>query len=163
MGKTDCGGNWVFFPMCRAMFSKSLIQFSVDGWGCVPSLLFDLRQNYGGGNEDNGKLLQKDPCMHRHTQCPGLCSRPPLTHASAETPGLSQASLGQSLVWSLLLSLGSWCTQSSVCALQACVSPVVCKFYTQILLASIFKVPGGSQFLCQIPRLGNLLWVLELS
>ena len=23
--------------------SKSLIQFSVDGWGCVPSLLFDLR------------------------------------------------------------------------------------------------------------------------
>ena len=25
--------------MGRAMFSKSLIQFSVDGWGCVPSLL----------------------------------------------------------------------------------------------------------------------------
>ena len=23
-----------------AMHSKSLIQFSVDGWGCVPSLLF---------------------------------------------------------------------------------------------------------------------------
>ena len=37
----------------RAMLSKSLIQFSVDGWGCVPSLLFDLRPNYGGGNEDN--------------------------------------------------------------------------------------------------------------
>ena len=27
----------------RAMLSKSLIQFSVDGWGCAPSLLFDLR------------------------------------------------------------------------------------------------------------------------
>ena len=26
--------------MSGAMFSKSLIQFSVDGWGCVPSLLF---------------------------------------------------------------------------------------------------------------------------
>ena len=24
----------------RAMLSKSLVQFSVDGWGCVPSLLF---------------------------------------------------------------------------------------------------------------------------
>ena len=24
----------------RAMLSKSLIQFSVDGWGCVPFLLF---------------------------------------------------------------------------------------------------------------------------
>ena len=30
-----------------AMLSKSFIQFSVDGLGCVPSLLFDLRANYG--------------------------------------------------------------------------------------------------------------------
>ena len=29
------------------MLSKSLIQFSVEGY--VPSLLFDLRPNYGGG------------------------------------------------------------------------------------------------------------------
>ena len=64
------------------MLSKSLIQFSVDGWGCVPSLLFDLRPNYGGGNEDNGDLLQKVPCRHCYTQCPQPCSRPPLTHAS---------------------------------------------------------------------------------
>ena len=27
--------------MGRAMLSKSLIQFSVDGWGCVPFLLFE--------------------------------------------------------------------------------------------------------------------------
>ena len=44
-----------------AMLSKSLTQFSVDGRDCVPSLLFDLRPNYGGGNEDNGDLLQKVP------------------------------------------------------------------------------------------------------
>ena len=42
--------------MGRAMLSKSLIQFSVDGEGCVRSLLFDLRPNYGGGNEDNGSV-----------------------------------------------------------------------------------------------------------
>jgi len=47
--------------MGRAMLSKSLIQFSVDGWGCVSSLLFDLRPNCGGGNEDNGHFLQKVP------------------------------------------------------------------------------------------------------
>ena len=41
------------------MFSKSLIQFSTDEWGYVHSLLFDLRRNYGGCNEDNGDLLQK--------------------------------------------------------------------------------------------------------
>ena len=65
------------------MLSKSLIQFSVDGWGCVPSLLFDLRPNYGGGNEDNGNLLQKVPCTHCRTQGPQPSSRPPSTHASA--------------------------------------------------------------------------------
>ena len=54
----------------QAMLRKSLIQFSVDGWGCVPSLLFDLRLNYGGGNENNGDLPQKVLCMHGHTHGP---------------------------------------------------------------------------------------------
>ena len=39
------------------MLSKSVIQFSVDGRGCVLSLLFDLRPNYGGGNEYNGNPM----------------------------------------------------------------------------------------------------------
>ena len=55
-----------------AMLSKCLIQFSVDGWGCIPSLLFDLGQNYGGVNEDNGSLLQKVPCKDCYPQCPTL-------------------------------------------------------------------------------------------
>ena len=50
--------------MGGAMLSKSLIQFSFDRWGCGSSLLFDLRPNYGGGDEDNGDLLQKVPCIH---------------------------------------------------------------------------------------------------
>ena len=45
-----------------------------------------------------------------------------------ETPGPSWESLGQSLVGSLLLSPGSWCTQGCVCALQESVSLVLCKF-----------------------------------
>ena len=56
--------------MGGAMLSKSLIQFAVDGQGCDPSLLLDLRPNYGGGCEDNGDLLQKVQCTHCHTQCP---------------------------------------------------------------------------------------------
>ena len=71
------------FLMSRAMLSKSLIQFSVDGWGSAPSLLFDLRQNCGGGNEDNGDLLQNIPCVYCCTHCPQPCIRPPPTHASA--------------------------------------------------------------------------------
>ena len=49
------------------MLSESLTQFSVDRPDCVPSLLFDLRPNYGGGNEDNGDLVQKVTCMHCYT------------------------------------------------------------------------------------------------
>ena len=49
--------------MDRAMLSKALIQVSVDGWGSVPSLLFDQRPNYGGGNGDDDRL-QNDPDNH---------------------------------------------------------------------------------------------------
>ena len=66
--------------------------------------------------------------MHCCSQCPRPCSRPLPTHASPETPGHSWASLGHSLVGSLLLSPGSWCIQAFVCALQESVSPVLCKF-----------------------------------
>ena len=71
-----------------------------------------------------------------------------------ETPGHSQASLGQSLVGSLLLSPGSWCTQGFVCALQESVSPVLWKFCNQIPLAFKVKFTGGFQSLCWVPRLG---------
>ena len=43
-----------------------------------------------------------------------------------ETPGHSQASLGQSLMGSLLLSPGSWCTRFSLCLPKVCF-PVLCK------------------------------------
>ena len=56
--------------MGRAMLSKSLIQFPVDVQGCVPSLSFDLRPNYGGVNEDNGDPLQKVLCVHCRTLWP---------------------------------------------------------------------------------------------
>ena len=57
MGETDRGWGareLGLVLMGGAVLSKSLIQFSVDARGFVPSLLFDLRPNYGGGNEDNG-------------------------------------------------------------------------------------------------------------
>ena len=46
--------------MGEAMLSKPLIQFSVDGWGSVLSLLFTWGQT-DVDNEDNGDLLQKVP------------------------------------------------------------------------------------------------------
>ena len=116
-GKDSLRGKLVLVPKARAILSKSLIQFSVEWQGCVPSLLFDLRPNYGGGNEDNGDLLQNVPCRHCCTQCSQPCSRPLPTHTSTWDSWISRVSLGKSLVQSLLLSLGSWCAQGFVCAL----------------------------------------------
>ena len=65
-----------------------------------------------------------------------LRSVPPTLQQATADPHLRQRLLnthGQvwvSLLWgSLLLSPGSWCTQSFVCALQESVSPVLCKFW----------------------------------
>ena len=118
--------------------------------------------NYGGGNEDNDDLLQKVPCTHCHTQCPPPCSRPLLTHASAGDSWTHRQ------VWVSVCGVPApfshvLVTQGFFCALQESVSPVLCKFCNQIPLASKIKFPGVSQSLCQIPGLGNLLWVLELS
>ena len=68
----------------------------------------------------------------------------------------------QSLVGSLLLSPGSWCSQRFVCALQESVSPVLWKLCNQVPLAFKVKFPGVSQSLCQITRLANLFWALEI-
>ena len=106
------------------MLSKSLIQCSLDGRGCVPSLLFDLRPTYGGGNEDNGNLLQKFPHTQCCTQFPRPCSRPPLTQASTSDSWTLTSKSG-----SVSAPPGSWCTQVSVCALQESVPPVLCKFW----------------------------------
>ena len=70
--------------------------------------------------------------------------------------------LTQPLVGTLLLSPGSWCAQGFVCALLESVSQVLWKLCNQIPLASKVKFSGDSQSLCQISRLGNMLWVLEL-
>ena len=94
MGETV--GETRSFLMGEAILSNSLIQFSVDGHVCVPSLLFDLTPNSGGGNEDTGDLLQKVPYMHCCTQCPD-----PVATAD---PSLCQGLLGtHGQVWVSLL------------------------------------------------------------
>ena len=65
--------------MGRVMLCKSLVQFSVGGLGCVPSLLFDLRPNYARGNENNGdgdripvelfQILKDDAVKLLHSTC----------------------------------------------------------------------------------------------
>ena len=162
-GKDWLWGKLGLIQMGGAMLNKSLIWFSVDGEGCIPSLLLDLRLNYGGVSEDNGSLLLKVLCIPAIFSDPELAAGHRQPTFLLETSGHSQVSLGQSLVGSLLLSSGSLVCTGFVCALQESVSAILCKFCNQFPLASKVKFFGGSQSLCQTPRLGNLLWVLELS
>ena len=84
---------------------------------------FALRPNYGGGHEDNIDLLQKVPVMAPNPLAGHRRLTPPL-----ETPGHSQASLGHTLVGSLLLSPASCCTRFCLCPPRVCF-PVLCKFW----------------------------------
>ena len=131
------------------------------------------------GNGGNGDLLPKDCC----SQCPNPAARHCKHRPLPETSRDSQASLYQPLVGPLLLSLNLlWghCSFLSIsCGVTAPFSwdlvpikfclyppricfPVLQKFCNQIPLAFKVKFPRGSQSLCWIPRLGNLLWALEL-
>ena len=114
--KLPDGRDWLWLKlglvmMGRTMFSKSLIQFSIDGWGCVPSFS-DLIPNYGRGNEDNGQLLQKYLYWHCCIQGPWPCSRPLSNHVSAGDSWTLTASLGQPLALFYWLIYLVWVTFS---------------------------------------------------
>ena len=53
------------------------------------------------------------------------------------------------------------CTRFCLCCPRV-ISPVLWKVCNQIPLVFKVKFSGGSQSLCQISRLGSLLWALEL-
>ena len=108
--------------MGGAMLSKYLIPCSVDGWSCVPSLLFTWDQtmvqeiktmatSFKRSHACTAKLSDPDTEAGQHQPMPPL-----------QTLGHSQASLGQSFVGSLLISPGSLCAHSSVCAFQESIS-----------------------------------------
>ena len=139
------------------MLSKSLIQFSVDGQGCVPSLLFDLRPtmvekmkimtSFKRSCTCTAALIVPDPA-------PGHC-RPHLHQRLLDT----HRQVWLSLLWghcSFLLGPGA---HKVLSVPSKCLFPQFCN---QIPLAFKVTFPRGSQSLSLIPRLGNLLWALEL-
>ena len=131
-----------------AMLSKSLIQLSIDGQSCVPSLLFGLRPNYGRGNEGNGNLHQKDLCvpccvhtvnslvhtLQQATVHPRLCRRLLDTHRQAWL----------SLLWGHCFFLLAPGTHQVLFA----PSKSLWRFCNQIPLAFEVKFPGDSQSFC---------------
>ena len=121
-------GKLGFVLMGRAMLSKSLIQFSIDGWRCVPHQIFTWGQtmveamkikvtSFKRSHACAATLSVPNPVAGHHWPTPLL-----------ETPGHSQASLGQSLFGSPLLSPGSWYTRFCLCSPRV-YFPALCKFW----------------------------------
>ena len=101
--------------MGRAMLSKTLIQFYVDRWRCVPSQLFTWGQIMV-----EVITIMATSFKRSHAHIATLSAPNPAADHSWPTPPPETLTgkSGQSLVGSLLLSPGSWCAQGSVCALQ---------------------------------------------
>ena len=110
------------------MLSKSLIQLSVDGWSCVPSLLFTwgltmvevmkiMGTSFKRSHACTATLTDPNTAAGHHKPMPPL-----------KTLGHYWESLAQSLVGSLLLSPGSWCTKFCLCPPRV-YFPVLCKFW----------------------------------
>ena len=108
-----------FFLMGGAIFTKSLIQFYIDGQGCVPFLLFTWGQTMVEVIKIMATSFQSSHVLQQATADPCLCWRLLDPHTSA----------GQSIVGSLFLSSEPWCLHDSVCAYQESVSPDLCKFW----------------------------------
>ena len=96
-----------------------------------------MATSFRRSHECTATLSAPDPAAGHHQPMPRL-----------ETPGHSHASLGQSLVGSLLLCPGSSCAQGSVCALQESVSPVLWKFWCSMVGLMV----TSSKRACAIPR-----------
>ena len=107
--------------MGGAMLCKSLIQFSVDGWGCVPSLLYVLRSNWGRGDEDNG-FLQRSYAHTATRSAPNLLSTHTSTGDSWTRTGKSgSVSCGVTAPFSWVLVHKVVCSAKSLFP-QSCVS-----------------------------------------
>ena len=139
--KIPPGRDWLWGKlglvlMGWAMFSKSLIQFSIDGRGCVHSLLFDLRPNYGGVMKIMATSFERS-----HACTPVLSApdptwvRPPLTHASTRDSWTLTGKFGSvscevtaPFSWVLVHTRFCLCPPRILCEFWW-ISPVLCELW----------------------------------
>ena len=80
------------------MFSKSLIQFSVDGWSCVPSLLFTLGQTMVKIMKIMVTSFKRSHACTAALSAPTLC-RPLPTYASSRDSWTLMGKSGSASCW----------------------------------------------------------------
>ena len=120
------------------------------------------RQTSPGAHGLYGRA-KEDLCQHAPPRTAAAAGAPVcIADHTANAPLRRRPSSTGRQIWLRLLSPGSWCTQGFVCALHESLFPQVpWKFCNQIPLSFKVRFPGDSQSLCQILRLGSLMWGLE--
>ena len=113
----------------QGLLSKSLIQFLMMGGAVFPPCCLTWGQTMVEAMKIMMTSFKRSHAGTATLSAPSLAADHCWPTPPPETSGHSRASLGQSLVGSLLLSPGSWCAQGFVCALPESVSPVLCKFW----------------------------------
>ena len=162
MEGTGCGENWVLFWWQGHDQFKSLIQFSVDGavfppcslaWGqtMVGVMATSLRRTYASTRSLLGVLQSVPLTLQQAVVHPHPHQRPP-----SHTGKSGSVSYGVTYPFSWVLVRTRFC----LCPPRVSLSPVLWKFSNQILLTFKVRFPGDNQSLCQILRLGSLLWDL---
>ena len=128
-GRDWLWGKWGLVLMGRAMLSKSLIQFFVDGWGCVPPCCLMWDQTVVEAMKIKETSFKRSHArtaalsaltLQQATAAPRLCQRLLDTHREVWV----------SLLWghcSFLLGPGA---HKVLFVPSKSVSPVLCKFYT---------------------------------
>ena len=164
------GGSWL---------RMTLGSLSVDGWGCVPTLLvvwpevswhWSL-QAIGWGSVSvpkwqlSGELMPKSIPWGIHCQCPCLHSEPQLTPTSPGDPPRPAGRSG-------LGSYGGTALPWVPVHMKTCVPPARVKSLflpfpwsscTQALLSFKAECSGGPSSRCQTPSLESLMWSSEFS
>ena len=149
------------------MLSKALIQLSAVEWCCTPSLVVVWPEATQPGvyrlyGRVNGELQEGSP--KGTFQCPHPCGESLPTHTSIGGPPTLAHSFDSygvtvPLLWVLVHAKFYLCPPR----LESLFPSVLWKAYNQIPLVFKVRFPGDSQSLCQIPRLGSLMWSSEPS
>ena len=128
-GKDWLRGKLSLVLMEGTMLSKYLIQFSVDGWRCVPSLFLTWDQTMEAAMNTMSTSFKRS-CAHSATlSAPNLAAVHRCPHTSA---GTSWTLTGKSGSFPCGVTAPfSWVLVHTglACALQESVSPVLCKFW----------------------------------
>ena len=129
MGETDWGGNWVLFWWAGPCSVNLSFGFLLMGGAVFPPCCLTWGQTMVEVTKIMATSFKRSRACTAALSAPDLAAGHHWPTTLTETLGHSWASLGQSFVGSLLLSLRSLFTQGFVCALQESVSPVLCKFW----------------------------------